>query len=166
MEWADRVSDLVVEEVVRVPWIKGAKAFLDKYSSKLPVFVISGTPETELKYVVDQRKMSYYFKEVLGSPVKKPAHIRRLLAKYRLTPERCVFIGDALTDYNAALEAGLYFIVIQGEVRFPDTVTPLPDCRGIERALKTFARHFDPKCSGCYLIQKQYNPRRLLQRQP
>ena len=87
MEWVDRVSDLVVEEVVRVPWIKGAKAFLDKYSSKLPVFVISGTPETELKYVVDQRKMSHYFKEVLGSPGKIPPYTGTLCF-HRRCPDR------------------------------------------------------------------------------
>lgn len=135
MEWADRYSDLVVEEVIRVPWIKGAKAFLEKFGSKRPFFVISGTPEAELKYVVEQRKMNHYFKEVLGSPVKKPEHIRKLLEKYSLAPERCVFIGDALTDYNAALETGLHFIGIQSEVNFPDNVTPLPDCQGLESAI-------------------------------
>ena len=142
MEWAKRYSDLVVQEVIRVPWIKGAKAFLDAYASKLPVFVISGTPEIELKYIVDQRKIGHYFKEILGSPVKKPEHIRRLLAKYGLAPEQCVFIGDALTDYNAALETGLHFIGIQGEVDFPDTVKPLSDCQGLERAMKKICPAF------------------------
>ena len=142
MEWAKRYSDLVVQEVIRVPWIKGAKAFLDAYASKLPVFVISGTPEIELKYIVDQRKIGHYFKEILGSPVKKPEHIRRLLAKYGLAPEQCVFIGDALTDYNAALETGLHFIGIQGEVDFPDTVKPLPDCQGLECAMKKICPAF------------------------
>lgn len=142
MEWSARYSDLVVQEVIRVPWIKGAKAFLDAYASKLPVFVVSGTPETELKYVVGQRKMSHYFKEVLGSPVRKPEHIRKLLAKYCLAPEQCVFIGDALTDYNAALDTGLHFIGIQGEVRFPDTVTRLPNCQGLERVIKRISPAF------------------------
>lgn len=142
MEWANRYSDLVVQEVIRVPWIKGAKAFLDAYASKLPVFMISGTPETELKYIVDQRKIGHYFKEILGSPVKKPEHIRRLLAKYGLAPEQCVFIGDALTDYNAALETGLHFIGIQGEVYFPDTVKPLPDGQGLESAIKKICPAF------------------------
>ncbi len=142
MEWSARYSDLVVQEVIRVPWIKGAKAFLDTYSLKLPVFVISGTPETELKYVVDQRKMGHYFKEMLGSPVKKAEHIRSLLEKYSLAPEQCVFIGDALTDYNAALETGLYFIGIQSDVNFPDSVVPLPDCQGLESAIKNLCPAF------------------------
>lgn len=136
MEWAQRYSDLVLQDVLRVSWIRGAKAFLDASARKLPVFVISGTPEPELKYVVDQRKISHYFKEILGSPVKKPEHIRRVLAKYRLSPGQCVFIGDAMTDYNAAIETGLHFIGIQGDIEFPDIVTVLPDCRGLENAIK------------------------------
>ncbi len=70
MEWADRYSDLVVQDVIRAAWIKGAKDFLDAYASKLPVFMISGTPDPELKYIVAQRKIGHYFKETLGSPVK------------------------------------------------------------------------------------------------
>nr|WP_320190476.1 HAD-IA family hydrolase [uncultured Desulfobacter sp.] len=142
MEWADRYSDLVMQDVVRAAWIKGAKDFLDAYASKLPVFVVSGTPEPELKYIVDQRKIGHYFKEILGSPVKKTEHIKILLEKYSLTPKQCVFIGDALTDYNAALETGLQFIGIQGEVNFPDTVKPLPDCQGLESAIKRICPAF------------------------
>lgn len=142
MEWADRYSDLVVQDVIFAPWITGAKDFLDAYASKLPVFMISGTPEPELKHIVDQRNIGHYFTEILGSPVKKPEHIRRLLEKYNLTPEYCIFIGDALTDYNAALETGLHFIGIQGDVTFPDTVTPLPDCQGLESAVKKICPAF------------------------
>lgn len=142
VEWADRYSNLVVQDVIRVPWIKGAKGFLDAYASRLPVFMVSGTPEPELKYIVDQRKIGHYFKEILGSPVKKSGHIRMLLGKYSLTPKQCIFIGDALTDYNAALETGLHFIGIQGEVTFPDTVKPLPDCQGLESAIKKICPAF------------------------
>ncbi|MCG8617521.1 MAG: HAD-IA family hydrolase [Desulfobacterales bacterium] len=142
MEWADRYSDLVVQDVIRAAWIKGAKDFLDAYASKQPVFMISGTPEPELKYIVAQRKIGHYFKEVLGSPVKKPEHIRKLLEKYSLAPKQCVFIGDALTDYNAALETGLQFIGIQGDINFPDTVKPLPDCQGLENAIKKICPAF------------------------
>lgn len=145
MEWADRYSDLVVQDVIAASWIKGAKEFLDKNALKLPVFMVSGTPEPELKYIVDQRNIGHYFKEILGSPSKKPEHIRSLLAKYELTPENCIFIGDALTDYNAALETGLHFIGIQGDVKFPDTVKPLPDCRGLASAVKKMCPGFCPE---------------------
>jgi len=142
MEWADRYSDLVVQDVICAPWINGAKDFLEAYASKLPVFMVSGTPEPELKHIVEQRKIGHYFKEILGSPIKKPEHIRRLLEKYSLVAKQCVFIGDALTDYNAALETGLHFIGIQGDVTFPDTVKPLHDCQGLETTIKKICPAF------------------------
>lgn len=137
--WAARYSELVVEKVINNEWIPGAKEFLDNNRGVLPIFVISGTPENELKHIIEHRKMSGYFQEVLGSPIRKPAHIRNLLSEYWLIPAHCVFVGDALTDYNGARETGLHFIGIQGEVTFPEGTTVLPDCRGLQKAI---AAHF------------------------
>ncbi|MBT4528040.1 MAG: hypothetical protein HOC24_15955 [Deltaproteobacteria bacterium] len=47
--------------------------------------------------------------------------------------KRCCFIGDAMTDYYAALDTGLNFIGIQGENSFPDDVVVLPDCTNLEQ---------------------------------
>ncbi|MFW2368239.1 MAG: HAD family hydrolase [Desulforhopalus sp.] len=126
--WAARYRALVIEEVIKVDWIAGAEQSLRKLAQSVPLFVISGTPEEELIEVVERRDMRGFFQETLGSPTKKPTHIRRLLSKYSLTPNRCVFIGDALTDYDAAKETGLHFVGILGEVAFPDGTIVLPDC--------------------------------------
>lgn len=135
-DWSRRYSELVVQKVIDVPWIAGAKEFL--YQAKgngLKIFVISGTPEDELRYIIQKRGISPFFHEQLGSPVRKPQHIRWLLEKYQLDPVDCVFIGDALTDYDAARETGLAFIGIQGEVEFPENTMVLPDCTGLQTAL-------------------------------
>ncbi len=137
--WAAEYSKLVMEKVIDARWIEGTKEFLDKIQGSLPIFVISGTPEPELREIIERRKMSGYFREILGSPVKKPAHIRKLLSDYQLVPKDCVFVGDALTDFNAARETGLQFIGIRGEVTFPDGTTVLSDCRGLEQAI---SEHF------------------------
>ena len=135
-KWSARYSDLVVEKVIEVPWIKGAKEFLESTrNSTLDVFVISGTPEVELNYIIDKRGITDYFDERLGSPIRKPDHIRRLLEKYKLKPDDCVFIGDALTDYDAAKETGLHFVGIQGEVAFPAGTLVLEDCRSLQQAI-------------------------------
>jgi phosphoglycolate phosphatase-like HAD superfamily hydrolase len=135
---ADRAAEyskLVLEKVIEVAWIDGAMEFLDTTQSTLPIFVISGTPEIELREIIDRRKMSAYFWEILGSPIKKPVHIRNLLSSYQLVPDRCVFVGDALTDYDAARETGLQFIGIHGDVEFLSGTTVLPDCRGLQREI-------------------------------
>lgn len=134
-DWAAAYSELVMEKVIAIEWIDGAKGFLDKKLESLPMFVISGTPEDELQYIIERRNMSGYFQKVLGSPKKKPDHVRNVLLEYCFNPECCVFIGDALTDLHAADETGLQFIGIQGEVDFPVGTKVLPDCKGLESAI-------------------------------
>jgi len=134
--WSECYSELVVEKVIEVPWIKGAIEFLDSNRDRaVHVFVISGTPEPELKYIIDKRGIADYFLESLGSPTRKPVHIRRLLEQYKLHPDECVFIGDALTDYDAAKETDLHFLGIQGEIQFPAGTVVLDDCQELQRAI-------------------------------
>jgi len=135
-QWADRYSRLVVKKVTQCPWIKGAREFLDSCPKDLKIFVISGTPALELTHVIEQREMAHYFHEILGSPTKKPDHIRRLLKKHGLNPTCCVFVGDALTDFHAARETRLRFVGIQGEAAFPDGTRCLTDCRDLRTAVK------------------------------
>jgi len=139
--WCEKYSKQVLEKVIGADWIAGAEELLDNIRGTVPVFLISGTPEDELRHVIDQRKLSPYFQVILGSPVKKPVHIRNLLNAYRLAPERCIFVGDALTDYNAAKETGLHFIGIKGDVDFPPGTTVLPDCRKIQSEIE---KSFNP----------------------
>jgi HAD superfamily hydrolase (TIGR01549 family) len=149
-DWAAAYSELVMEKVIAIEWIDGAKEFLDKKQDSLPMFVISGTPEDELQYIIQRRKMSGYFQKILGSPIKKPDHVRNILLEYRFNPECCIFIGDALTDLHAADETGLHFIGVQGEVDFPVGTKVLPDCRGLESAIKehfTVNVHQHPICA-------------------
>lgn len=135
-KWSERYSRLVIEKVIEVDWIAGAEEFFAAgCAENVKVFVISGTPEDELCHILDARGMSPLFHERLGSPVKKPVHIRRLLSSYDLDPQACVFIGDALTDYNAARETGLHFVGIQGEVELPDDALVLEDCRKLRWAI-------------------------------
>lgn len=136
--WSKQYSKLVLEKVISTNWIAGAEDFLKSLHSSIPVFVISGTPEDELRHIIKQRKMADYFQEILGSPVKKPVHIRNLLSTYCLAPEQCIFIGDALTDYNAARETGLHFVGIQGEIDFPSGTTVLPDCQELQKEIGNY----------------------------
>jgi len=138
--WSEKYSKLVLQKVLDVNWIAGAKEFLTSMPDTLPAFVISGTPQNELKRIIKQRKIADCFQKILGSPIKKPAHIRNLLSTYNLSAERCIFVGDALTDYDAAAETGLFFIGIQGDVEFPSGTIVLPDCIGLQGEIR---KHFN-----------------------
>ncbi len=131
IDFSNRVKDKVVE----TDWIPGAEEFLDKFHKEIPLFVISGTPEDELREIINRRKMTHYFSRILGSPVKKPVHVRDLLSDFRFDPKSCFFIGDALTDYNTAVETDTHFIGIEGFVEFPKGTLVLPDCFELENAI-------------------------------
>lgn len=125
---AGRYSQLVIDAVIAAPWIGGARELLTRISPHIPLFIISGTPEPELRQIVSRRKMSDFFLDIAGSPITKPDHLRRLLAIHHLQPECSLFIGDSHTDWQSARQFGMPFLGIQGEYHFPSTVKVLRDC--------------------------------------
>jgi len=127
---------IVKQQVIDAALIPGAEDTLARLHEQIPMFVISGTPEDELLEISNRRNLSHYFRRVLGSPVHKAEHVENLLHEFDLNRTHCVFIGDALTDLEAAEKTGTHFIGIQGMVPFPDSVTVLPDCTGIIATLQ------------------------------
>ena len=115
-----RFARLVVDEVVAAPEIPGVVPFLRHWSEKLPCFVVSATPEEEIRTIVKRRGWSAYFQEVRGAPKSKGENLKLLLTKHGLTPEQCLFFGDAESDYRAAQACGVPFLGI-----LPDATAPL-----------------------------------------
>jgi len=105
-------SRLVVDQVVASPEIPGAEAFLTKWHDHIPCFVISATPDDEIRKIVRRRGLGVFFKEVLGSSASKSENLKTLLDKYALEPAKCIFFGDAESDYRAAKNCGVEFIAI------------------------------------------------------
>lgn len=124
-------SDAVVEKVIAVDPVPGVDAFLEAFKGRLKMFILSGTPEAELRPIVAARGMSDYFTEVRGSPALKPDIGRDLAARYGLEMARTVFVGDATTDYQAAHDLGCHFV---GRVR-PGCLNPFPVGTAIIRDL-------------------------------
>lgn len=100
--------------VLAAPFIPGARETLESVAtSDMPAFIVSGTPQKELEQVVDHRQLRAYFAEVHGSPPLKPPILRDILTRYHFAPDRCLFIGDAMTDHDAAQAVGLAFLGIE-----------------------------------------------------
>lgn len=106
----DRFAALVVGRLVAAPWVEGAQEFLLAHRGRYRFFVISGTPEHELKEIIRCRRMGQFFDEVLGSPTPKAALLSGLLERHRLHPREVLFIGDAQTDWLAAQQLEVPFI--------------------------------------------------------
>lgn len=109
-ELADQFSNLVFEGVVNSPYVPGIKSFIESQSKKYRFSIISGTPMVELEKIVKEIRLDSHFHEIYGSPIKKPEWSRKILSENNLNKEETLFVGDAVTDWNAAKEVGLHFL--------------------------------------------------------
>ena len=103
-------SELVVEEVVNAPYVKGAREFLENNKEKFTFFITSATPGREIEEIIKKRDMGQFFKAVYGAPTKKEDAVRQILSSCGLNFSEAVYIGDALSDLKAATENSVHFI--------------------------------------------------------
>lgn len=106
----ERFSDLVVDEVIRCPFVPGALELLRAYVRECPLFLASGTPEGELHRLVEARNLTVFFRGVYGSPKGKADIIEEILAASATPRTALVFVGDGMSDYEAAKTAGVAFV--------------------------------------------------------
>jgi len=107
---ANQFSDLVMENVIKSNPIPGAIEFIKRYSRDFNFFIISGTPDDEIKKICDAIGIKDHFKEILGSPKNKKVWCNELKSKYEeLRSDNTIFLGDAISDYEAAQDSNFFF---------------------------------------------------------
>jgi len=108
---AEQFSRFVTRRVIACPDVPGARNFLEEFRDKVPLYVSSVTPQDELREIVRAREIGSYFVEVFGDPpCRKRDAISSVLARESLSPPEVVFVGDSVSDYRVATQAGLQFI--------------------------------------------------------
>ncbi len=129
-----RFSELVVEAVIAAEAVPGAVELIRQQAGRIPLFIASGTPETELKVIVERRGLTPYFTEVRGAPALKKTIIADILSTHALSPESVLMIGDAMADLEGAQANNTAFLgrVFPGDPNpFPEHVKIVPDLRGL-----------------------------------
>ena len=116
-ELCDQFHHLVMERVIASPFVAGAKELLDKGKGRYRMYVVSGTPQEEMRVIVFRRGLKDYFVDVFGSPDTKGDVAKRILKQEQCLPRESVFIGDSINDLAAAKEAGVPFV---GRAHVPD----------------------------------------------
>jgi HAD superfamily hydrolase (TIGR01549 family) len=104
-----RYEELVLAKVLEAPFVPGAPEFLERFHRRLPLYVVSGTPTEEIRFIVRERGLARFFRGVYGSPKKKVEYIREILAATGVDPRRALYVGDAPNDLHAAEAAGIRF---------------------------------------------------------
>ncbi len=133
----DRFSQLVLERVIKAPLVMGVEDFLKDNHRHYLLFVVSGTPEEELHYILRQQGLDIYFRGAYGTPRTKPALIKQVLAEHQLLTKEAVFVGDAESDKAAAAEAGIIFIarVNEGNDALDNCTWKIRDLMGLEEVI-------------------------------
>ena len=109
-ELGKKFSQIVMKKIENAPFVSGTIDFLDAHYKKIPLFIASGTPHEELYYIIKKQGISHYFKEIHGTPRKKPEIIVDILSRYSWSASNVIFVGDAESDLKAAEESGVCFI--------------------------------------------------------
>lgn len=133
-----RFSEMVENAVVSAPWVAGAWELIQAYERRIPMFVASGTPDGELNRIVLRRGIRRYFVSVHGSPATKAEIIRKIVAKHDFQRNRVLMIGDSMTDYQGAIEAGVNFIGRVADpmnTAFPMDVVTIPNMKLLPKLL-------------------------------
>jgi len=115
IELSNIFSLLVVERVIKSKPIPGAIEFIEN-DLKYKKFIISATPESEIIHIVDALGLKKYFIGIYGSPVGKGEHVKRCIRSFNLNNEKCIFIGDALADYEASVMNNIKFLLIENSM--------------------------------------------------
>lgn len=134
-ELAETFSAMVEDAVVACDPVPGAMQALGIPGDRRQ-YVVSGTPEDELRRIVAARGMEDHFEGVYGSPRSKGEIVRELLDRLGQAPERALFVGDATADYEAARETGVPFLGRVAEWRD----SPFPPGTPVVRDLWPLAR--------------------------
>lgn len=137
-----RYHELVIDGVLAARYVAGAEAFLERFSCRISLHVVSASPEGELRDIIAKRGMARYFRGIFGAPRRKADCIRAIRDLEHLDPLQVLFVGDALNDYRAAREAGVPFAgrVHPGE---PDRFTGTEGVVAVVRDLEGLARFLE-----------------------
>lgn len=107
---AARFERLVEEGVSQCPMVAGAAELITTLQGRVPMAVVSATPQAELDRILARRKLARNFRAVRGSPPAKTALVGALLAAEGWRAQRVLMVGDAAADFAAARDNGVAFI--------------------------------------------------------
>ena len=109
----DEFSKLALQGVLNSKFVPGALETLEVLKKmNIPCYIVSGTPDEEIKLIIKKKKLTKYFIEIHGAPKKKSDVALDIIKRFNFLPTKCLFIGDSMTDYDAAYVSRTNFLGI------------------------------------------------------
>jgi phosphoglycolate phosphatase-like HAD superfamily hydrolase len=125
-----RYAGVIEQAMLEAPFIAGAQQALLSLQGRMPLHLVSGMPETELRELLARRALDPLFVSVAGSPRPKKTEFERILEGGPHSPAEVLAVGDSRTEFDAAQELGIPFLAIVADGApdfFPPEVPRLPD---------------------------------------
>jgi len=134
---AQQFSDLVLNKVVKSPYVKGAYEFISGNYKKYDLYLSSGTPQNEIREIAKRRNIQQFFKGIYGSPLLKSEHTMKIIESNNYLKDEVVFIGDAPSDRKAATENNIHFIARVNDKNslLKNEKNKIEDLRGLKNKL-------------------------------
>lgn len=112
MELASSFSKIMMEELVKPDYLIAETVdYLQQNSSKAPMYIVSGSDQTELRFLCEKLGVASNFKGIYGSPTPKIKLVETILRENpNIVLKDACLIGDAHNDYKAATTNGLDFL--------------------------------------------------------
>tara|TARA_B110000003_G_scaffold262752_1_gene285733 strand:- start:12595 stop:13239 length:645 start_codon:yes stop_codon:yes gene_type:complete len=107
---ANKFSNLVLQKVIDSPYVTGVYDFISSNYQNYDFHISTGTPSGEIETILKKKSLRKFFNEVYGSPEKKDLHVKKILKTHGYKKSEVVFIGDALSDRDAARNNDIYFV--------------------------------------------------------
>jgi phosphoglycolate phosphatase-like HAD superfamily hydrolase len=89
--------------------IKDSLNFVKKHYSSIPMHIVSGSDQSELRYLCKTIRIDTFFKSIHGSPTPKNTLVKEVIESNGYPKAELVLIGDSINDYEAAKVNGIDF---------------------------------------------------------
>ncbi len=100
-------SYAVENEYLQVAMTDGSLSLLESLNNK-SLYIASGSEQEQLIRIFKKRGLDHYFKAIVGSPETKSTNVKKIIKQH--PNDKALFIGDAVADYNAAVDNNIDFV--------------------------------------------------------
>jgi len=109
-----KFAEIVQKGLLECDYIPGVVGFINNVKKKgIPLFVVSGSDEMELRKVFSKRKIYSLFCAIYGSPLTKPQIMKNVISQVGQR-KKGIFFGDSKADFDVAIQFELTFIFVSG----------------------------------------------------
>ena len=109
--WADKFSKVMMKSLIKPNLlIKETLDFIISNSQNYDMHIVSGSDQTELRYICNSLGIAKYFNSIHGSPTPKNNLVANLLESNSYDKKSCLLIGDSKNDYEAAKVNDIHFM--------------------------------------------------------